>query len=111
MPLNCFGKKGNNATENPVLAVGWEEFWDPRYGTSYFVNRKEKKTQWEHPGYSTKDGKKIELMESEEIKPEDVKWNKNSNVQKATAEPIKQSEPNGEYKSLILKCSLHTSLI
>ena len=56
-----FGRSKKEKSDNPVLAAGWEEFWDPRYGVAYFVNKKQKKSQWEHPGYSTPDGKPVKL--------------------------------------------------
>ena len=56
-----FGRSKKDKTQNPILAAGWEEYWDPRYGVAYFVNKKQKKSQWEHPGYSTPDGKPVKL--------------------------------------------------
>lgn len=45
-------KSNTNKPFNPVLLKGWEEFWSKEYQLPYFYNKKLKKTQWEHPGFS-----------------------------------------------------------
>ena len=96
MPLNCFKGSKKGTVVNPSLAAGWEEFWDPRYGASYFYNKKLKKTQWVHPGFSTDVGKKVAVKA--ESKPEPIKWNANSQTQQVKANPVDASNPDGEYK-------------
>ena len=53
------GPKKNESVYNPVLAKGWQEYWSTEYKLPYYYHKKLKKTQWDHPGYSLPNGKKL----------------------------------------------------